>query len=132
MENALNNSREFSSVEGSRLLFCVYANFLYMSCHNLGGFAIIAEEVLFMAKTVDSYIAELVLAYQVITQKTNTEVSLDFDVTLSNLYRYRKGIGNPRAKTIDKIIAAVEENCPQLLQQNRKEQQNGRNTDPSM
>lgn len=98
----------------------------------MGGFAIIAEEVLFMAKTVDSYIAELVLAYQVITQKTNTEVSLDFDVTLSNLYRYRKGIGNPRAKTIDKIIAAVEENCPQLLQQNRKEQQNGRNTDPSM
>lgn len=64
---------------------------------------------------VDSVIARLILAYQEKTNKTLSEIALDFDVTLSNLYRYREQDGNPRAKTIDKILTAIEENCPELL-----------------
>lgn len=74
-----------------------------------------------MTKTVSSYIAELIRAYEGITRKTLTEIALDFDVTLSNLYQYRNGRGNPRANTIDKIITAVEENCPELLKPTREE-----------
>lgn len=47
-------------------------------------------------------------------------MALDFDVTLSNLYKYRTGKGNPTAKTIDKIIKAVEKNCPELLEKEEK------------
>ena len=68
-----------------------------------------------MAKTVNRYIAELLQAYQEITQKTWTEISLDFDVTLSNLYLYRKEKGNPSAKTVDKIIGGAEAHCPAAL-----------------
>ena len=72
-----------------------------------------------MSKTVESFIAELIQEYQRATNKTCTEMALDFDVTLSNLYRYRTGKGNPRARTIDKIISTVQENCPGLLEQKR-------------
>lgn len=65
-----------------------------------------------MAKSVSRYISELLDAYQEITQKTCTEMAMDFDITISNLYLYRTGKGNPRAKTIDKIVNGIEENCP--------------------
>lgn len=73
-----------------------------------------------MAKEVRIFIAELLQAYEEITDKTCTEMALDFDVTLSNLYKYRTGKGNPTAKTIDKIIKAVEKNCPELLEKEEK------------
>ncbi|MCI9169950.1 MAG: hypothetical protein HFF42_03255 [Lawsonibacter sp.] len=73
-----------------------------------------------MAKEVRIFIAELLQAYEEITGKTCTEMALDFDVTLSNLYKYRNGKGNPTAKTIDKIIKAVEGNCPELLEKEEK------------
>lgn len=69
-----------------------------------------------MAKTVSRYIVELLEAYQKITQKTCAEMALDFDVTLSNLYLYRNGKGNPRAETIDKIVRGVETHCPKALE----------------
>ena len=65
-----------------------------------------------MAKTVSRYISELLDKYQEITQKTYTEMAMDFDITLSNLYLYRSGKGNPRATTIDKIVTGIEANCP--------------------
>lgn len=68
-----------------------------------------------MAKTVNRYISELLQAYQEITKKTCTEMALDFDITLSNLYLYRNGKGNPRAKTIDKIVSEVETRCPKAF-----------------
>ena len=73
-----------------------------------------------MAKEIRIFIAELLQAYEEITGKTRTETALDFDVTLSNLYKYRNGKGNPTAKTIDKIIKAVEKNCPALLEGGEK------------
>ena len=76
-----------------------------------------------MAKKVDVYLAELIFAYQQATNKTLLEISLDFDVTLANLYTYRKRRGNPTAKTIDKIIAGVAENCPELLPERQKKPQ---------
>lgn len=72
-----------------------------------------------MAKEVKIFIAEPLQAYQEITDKTCTEMALDFDVTLSNLYKYRTGKGNSTAKTIDKIVRAVEENCPELLEKEK-------------
>lgn len=68
-----------------------------------------------MAKTVNRYISELLQAYQEMTQRTCTEMALDFHMTLSNLYLYRNGKGNPRAKTIDKIVEGVETHCPEAL-----------------
>ena len=68
-----------------------------------------------MAKTTSRYISELLTAYQEITHKTCTEMALDFNVTLSNLYLYRNGKGNPRAKTIDKIVSEVETRCPEAF-----------------
>ena len=65
-----------------------------------------------MAKSVSRYISELLDAYQAITQKTCTEMAMDFDITISNLYLYRTGNGNPRADTIDKIVNGIEINCP--------------------
>ena len=65
-----------------------------------------------MAKEASRYISELLEAYQDITQKTYTEIALDLDITLSNLYRHRNGTGNPRANTIDKIVNGVEARCP--------------------
>ena len=65
-----------------------------------------------MAKTVSRYISERLDKYQEITQKTYTEMAMDFDITLSNLYLYRSGKGNPRATTIDKIVTGIEANCP--------------------
>lgn len=38
-----------------------------------------------MSKTVESFIAEPIQEYQRVTNKTCTEMALDFDVTLSNL-----------------------------------------------
>ena len=65
-----------------------------------------------MAKSVSRYISELLDKYQEITRKTCTEMAMDFDITISNLYLYRTGRGNPRAKTIDKIVNVIEANCP--------------------
>ena len=70
-----------------------------------------------MAKPVSRYISELLQADQERTQKTCTEMALDFDVPLSNLYLYRNGRGNPTASTIDKIISAVETYCPEVLKE---------------
>lgn len=65
-----------------------------------------------MAKSVHRYISELLEAYHKYTKKTYSEMALDFDVTLSNLYQYRNEKGNPTAETIDKIVNSVEKNCP--------------------
>lgn len=80
-------------------------------CHN--GY----RGAVMMAKTVNRYVSELLHAYQKITQKTLTEMALDFDVTLSNLYLYRNEKGNPRANTINKIIDGVEKHCPEVFRQ---------------
>ena len=65
-----------------------------------------------MAKSVNRYISELLDRYQEITQKSCTEMAIDFDITISNFYLYRTGRGNPRAKTIDEIVNRIEANCP--------------------
>lgn len=75
-------------------------------CHNSYRGAII------VAKSVNRYISELLDRYQEITQKSCTEMAIDFDITISNLYLYRTGRGNPRAKTIDEIVNRIEANCP--------------------
>ena len=65
-----------------------------------------------MAKPVSRYISELLDKYQEITKKSRIEMAMEFDITISNLYLYRTGRGNPRAKTIDKIVNVIEANCP--------------------
>lgn len=70
-----------------------------------------------MAKSIHCYLSELLDAYQRYTGKTCTEIALDFDVTLSNLYEYRNGRGNPTARTIDKIVNGVEANCRRALEE---------------
>lgn len=87
-----------------------------MSCQNATNFAIMdAKGVIIMAKTVSRYISELLQTYQETTRKTYAEIALEFDVTISNLYLYRNEEGNPRAKTVDKIVGGVEAQCPEAL-----------------
>ena len=69
-----------------------------------------------MAKTLQIVLSEFLREYQEITHKTCIEMALDFDITLSNLYMYRNGTGNPTLSTIEKIIKAAEENCPGLAE----------------
>ena len=73
-----------------------------------------------MANSIRCYVSELLQAYQEIAKKTYTEMSIDFDITLSNLYLYRTKKGNPTADTIDKIIAGVETHCPEALEKTRR------------
>ena len=73
-----------------------------------------------MAKSVHRYISELLEAYHKYTQKTFTEMALDFDITLSNLYQYRNGGGKPTAETIDRIVNGVEANCPRAFEETSK------------
>ena len=47
-------------------------------------------------------------------EKTYTEIALDFDISLSNLYLYRTEQGNPTADTIDKIVDGIEKDCPEV------------------
>ena len=68
-----------------------------------------------MAKRVRRYISELLQAYREITGKTYTEIALDFDISLSNLYLYRTEQGNPTADTIDKIVDGIEKDCPEVI-----------------
>ena len=70
-----------------------------------------------MAKTVSQYILELLQAYEELTKRTYIEMALDFDITLSNLYQYRNGKGNPTARTVDKIVSGVEANCPEAFKE---------------
>lgn len=70
-----------------------------------------------MAKAVCCFLSELLQIYQERTHKTCTEMALDFDITLSNLYLYRTGKGNPRASTIDKIVSCVQRQCPEAFQE---------------
>ena len=69
-----------------------------------------------MAKPASRYICELLQAYQEATNRTCSEMALDFDITLSNLYLYRTEKGNPRASTIDKIVNGVDTLCPEAFQ----------------
>lgn len=86
-----------------------------------------------MARRVKSYLAGLIHLYHELTGKTYMEMALDFDITLSNLYLYRNEQGNPTAETIDKIIDAVERNCPEAIQRmnSGEEYQYGRRSDKS-
>lgn len=69
-----------------------------------------------MHKTVISWFAEILWEYHRITGKTFSEMSLDFEVTPSNLYTYRDGRGNPTAKTMDKVLRVIKETCPEVLE----------------
>ncbi len=69
-----------------------------------------------MAKNINRYLSELLQAYQESTQKTFTEIALEVDIALSNLYLYRSEIGNPTAKAVDKIVHVVETHCPDAFQ----------------
>lgn len=89
-----------------------------------------------MAKGIRLYIMELLQVYEEMTKRTCMEMALDFDITLSNLYQYRNGTGNPTAETIDKIVEGVANRCPEALEKvewkktdgNKKEE----NTDSSV
>ena len=117
-------TRGFGISEGQNSrIWLFWEKFLYMSCQDPTVSAIIIVNLVqrgdFMAKAIIHYISELLLVYQAHTQKTCSEMALDFDIALSNLYLYRNETGNPRAKTIDKIINKVETDCPEAFREVR-------------
>ena len=70
-----------------------------------------------MAVAISCYLSELLDVYQKRTNKSCTEMALDFDVAPSNLYLYRTGTGNPRANTVDRIVNSVEASCPEAIRE---------------
>ena len=68
-----------------------------------------------MAVTTQDYIAKLLSAYENATGEKNFKIAGDMDIPISNYYLYRNGIGNPTAKTINKIMAVIQINHPDVI-----------------
>lgn len=68
-----------------------------------------------MAVTKQDYIAELLSAYEEVTGEKHSKIAGDMDISVSNYYLYRNGKGNPTRKTINKIIAVIQMNHPEVL-----------------
>lgn len=67
-----------------------------------------------MAVTTD-YIAKLLSAYEAATGEKHSKIAGDMDIALSNYYLYRNGMGNPTAKTINKIVAVIQISRPEVI-----------------
>lgn len=67
-----------------------------------------------MAVTTD-YIAKLLSAYEAATGEKHSKIAGDMDIALSNYYLYRNSMGNPTAKTINKIVAVIQINRPEVI-----------------
>ncbi len=68
-----------------------------------------------MAVTVQSYIARLLSAYENATGERHSKIAGEMDIPVSNYYLYRNGMGNPTGNTIDKMVAVIQTNRPEVL-----------------
>jgi len=63
----------------------------------------------------EAYIAELLAAYEDATGERHFKIAGDMDISISNYYLYRNGKGNPTGKTINKIVAVIQLNHPEII-----------------
>lgn len=68
-----------------------------------------------MAVKAQDYIAKLLLAYEKATGEKPFKIAGDMEITASNYYRYRSGAGNPTTDTINKIMAVIQVNHPEVI-----------------
>ena len=68
-----------------------------------------------MAVKAQDYIAKLLLAYEKATGRKPFKIAGDMEITASNYYCYRNGKGNPTTETINKIVAVIQVNCPEVI-----------------
>ena len=68
-----------------------------------------------MAVKAQYYIAKLLLAYEKATGEKLFKIAGDMEIAASNYYHYRDGSGNPTTKTINKIVAVIQVNRPEVI-----------------
>ena len=68
-----------------------------------------------MAVTMYDYVAKLLSAYESTTGKKISKIADGMEIPISNCYLYRNGKGNPTAKTINKIVEAIQLDHPEVI-----------------
>lgn len=69
-----------------------------------------------MTVTVTDVIAQILEDYHKKSGEKHFEIAIDMDIPISNYRLYLQGIGNPTGKTIDKIVAVIGKNAPEILE----------------
>ena len=68
-----------------------------------------------MAVAAEDFIAGLLSAYEEATGEKPFKIAGDMDIAVSNYYRYRNGAGDPTARTVNKIMAVIQVNRPEVI-----------------
>jgi len=68
-----------------------------------------------MTVPMEDYITELLTAYEDATEERHFKIAGDMDISISNYYLYRNGKGNPARKIINKIVAVIQLNHPEII-----------------
>ncbi len=68
-----------------------------------------------MTVKVHDFVARLLSEYENITGETPSKIAGDMDIPVSNYCLYRNGMGNPTGNTINKMVAVIQTNRPEVL-----------------
>ena len=60
-------------------------------------------------------VARLLSEYEAVDGRKHAQIAGDMDIPVSNYYLYRNGMGNPTARTINKMIAVIQMNHPEVI-----------------
>lgn len=65
--------------------------------------------------TVHEFVARLLSEYEEAVGRNHSQIATDMDIPVSNYYLYRNGAGNPTARTINKMIEAIQQDHPEII-----------------
>lgn len=68
-----------------------------------------------MAVRVEDYIAKLLTSYEETTGASHFKIAERMDIPVSNYYLYRNGMGNPTARTFNKMLAVIQMDHPEII-----------------
>ena len=70
-----------------------------------------------MTESTLDFVVEVLREYEAKTGDSGSVIADKMDIEASNYYKYREGRGNPTCKTIDKILAVVLAEHPEIVEQ---------------
>ncbi len=70
-----------------------------------------------MTESTLDFVVEVLREYEKKTGGSGSVIADKMDIETSNYYKYREGRGNPTCKTIDKILAVVLAEHPEIVEQ---------------
>lgn len=68
-----------------------------------------------MAVRVEDYLAKLLTLYEGTTGESHFKIAGRMDIPVSNYYLYRNGMGNPTARTVNKMVAVIQMDHPEII-----------------